>query len=132
MGVPPVVVVQRGASSLALSRMRKFKGKEQQASHAREYVGKVEGELQRIRGGILALMDENLIPSASTGESKELNHKIKCDQIIDIPVVEQRQIHMDRTAQKTSEIPKLRFVDKLGDGCAGHTVSTRAGRGGGR
>ena len=49
----------------------KFKGMEQQASHAREHVAKVEGEIQRIRDGIPALMDENLIPSSSTGESKE-------------------------------------------------------------
>ena len=49
----------------------KFKGMEQQASHAKEYVANVEGELQRIRDGIPALMDENLIPSSSTGESKE-------------------------------------------------------------
>ena len=51
-------------------------------------------------------MDENLIPSANTGKLKELYYKMKCDQIIDIPVVEQRQIHMDPTAQKISEIPK--------------------------
>ena len=49
----------------------KFKGMEQQASHAREHVAKVEGEIQRIRYGIPALMDENLILSSSTGESKE-------------------------------------------------------------
>ena len=49
----------------------KSKGKEQLASYAREYVAKVEGELQRIRDGIPALMDENLIPSTSTGESEE-------------------------------------------------------------
>ena len=49
----------------------KFKGMEQQASHAREHVAKGEGEIQRIRDGIPALMDENLIPSSNTGESKE-------------------------------------------------------------
>ena len=47
------------------------KGDEQLVLHAREYVAKVEGELQKIRDGILALMDENLIPSSSTGELKE-------------------------------------------------------------
>ena len=83
MEVPPVVVVQRGASSPALSR-KKFKSTEQQASHAREYVvAKVEDEMQRIRDGIPALMDENLIPLARTGESKELH-----------------QIHVDQTAQR--------------------------------
>ena len=48
----------------------KSKGKEQLASHAREYVAKVEGELQKIRDGILALMDKNLIRLACTDESR--------------------------------------------------------------
>ena len=33
-------------------------------SYSREYVAKVEGELQKIRDGILALMDKELIPTA--------------------------------------------------------------------
>ena len=37
---------------------------EQPASFAKEYVAKVEAELQKIYDGILALMDQNLIPSA--------------------------------------------------------------------
>ena len=37
---------------------------EQQASYAKEYVAKVEAELQKICDDILALMDKNLIPSA--------------------------------------------------------------------
>ena len=49
----------------------KLKGMEQQAAHAREHVTKVEGEIQRTHDGIPALMDENLIPSSSTGELKE-------------------------------------------------------------
>ena len=43
---------------------------EQQAASAREFVVKVEDELQKFRGGVLALMDKNLIPSAIAGESK--------------------------------------------------------------
>ena len=46
------------------------KGDEQLVSNAREYVEKVEGELQKIRDGILALMDKKLVPSASTGETE--------------------------------------------------------------
>ena len=57
----------------------KFKGKEQLASHAREYVAKVEGELQKIRDGILALMDENLIRLACTDESKVFYYRMKSD-----------------------------------------------------
>ena len=44
------------------------KGKEQLTSNAREYVAKVEGELQKIRDGILALMDKHLISSANIVE----------------------------------------------------------------
>ena len=43
---------------------------EQQADSVKEFVIKVEDELQKFRHGILVLMDKNLIPSASTGESK--------------------------------------------------------------
>ena len=43
---------------------------EQQAAFVREFVIKVEDELQKFRDGILALMDKNLVSSASTGESK--------------------------------------------------------------
>ena len=55
----------------------KFKGKEELVLHAREYVAKVEGELQKIRDGILALMDKNLIPSPNTDELKMFHYKIK-------------------------------------------------------
>ena len=48
----------------------KFKGKEELVLHAREYVAKVEGELQKIRDCILALMDKELIPSPGTDELK--------------------------------------------------------------
>ena len=52
----------------SVEQKEKFKGKEQLASHAREYVANVEGELQKIRDGILALIDKNLVSSACTGE----------------------------------------------------------------
>ena len=55
------------------------KGDEQLVSNAREYVEKVEGELQKIRDGILALMDKKLVPSASTNETKVSYYKKKSD-----------------------------------------------------
>ena len=39
----------------------------------------MEGELQKIREGVLALMDKNLIRLASTDESKVLYYKMKSD-----------------------------------------------------
>ena len=53
--------------------------KEQLVSHAREYIAEVESELQKIRDGVLALMDKNLIPSTSTDELKVLYYKMKSD-----------------------------------------------------
>ena len=57
----------------------KFKGKEELVLHAREYVVKLEGELQKIRDGILALMDKKLVPSASTDETKVSYYRMKSD-----------------------------------------------------
>ena len=61
----------------SIEQKEKSKGEEQLASYAREYVAKVEGELQKIREGVLALMDKNLIQLANTDESKVLYHKMK-------------------------------------------------------
>ena len=63
----------------SIEQNEKLEGKEQLASHAREYIAEVERELQKIRDGILALMDKNFIPSASTDESKMLYYKMKSD-----------------------------------------------------
>ena len=63
----------------SIEQNEKPEGKEQLASHAREYIAEVERELQKIRDGIRALMDKNLTPSASTDESKMLYYKMKSD-----------------------------------------------------
>ena len=39
----------------------------------------MEGELQKVRDGVRALMDKNLIPSPSTDESKVFYYKLKGD-----------------------------------------------------
>merc|ERR1711862_165159 len=57
----------------------KTKGNEDQAKFAREYCTKVEGELQKICDTILGLLDQNLIPKASTGESKVFYQKMMAD-----------------------------------------------------
>ena len=55
------------------------KGNEQQDAYASEYVVKLEAELRKVCDGILALIDENLIHSACTRESKVFYHKMKDD-----------------------------------------------------
>ena len=103
---------------------------EQQAASAREFVIKVEDELQKFRHGILALMDKNLIPSAITGESKMSHYaedghvayaeatKItekSIDEVVDMPVVLQRQEQMIQKMRKTVEDPQVRCIDKISD-----------------
>ena len=63
----------------SVEQKEKSKGEEQLASYAREYVAKVENELQKIREGVLALADKKLIPLPSTDESKTFYYKMKSD-----------------------------------------------------
>merc|ERR1711878_123566 len=44
-----------------------------------EYSGKIEGELQKICSTILGLLDQNLIPLSTSGESKVFYQKMKAD-----------------------------------------------------
>ena len=102
---------------------------EQQADSVREFVIKVEDELQKFRHGILVLMDKNLIPSASTGESKMTHYtrvsdynrylaglaaveaKSKVDK--NVPVVLQRQVPVIQQVLKTVEVPQVQYVDEI-------------------
>ena len=74
----------------SVEQKEKFKGiRSSWSSHAREYVAKVEGELQKIRDGILALMDKKLIPSPSTDESKTFYYKMKVTITVTLPNLQQ-------------------------------------------
>merc|ERR1712146_637552 len=55
------------------------KGNSDNAAYAKEYCGKVEAELDKICQTILGVLDGNLIPKASTGESKVFYQKMKAD-----------------------------------------------------
>ena len=48
----------------SVEQKEKFKGEEQLVSHAREYVAKVKGELQKIRDGILCTHGQGTHPIA--------------------------------------------------------------------
>merc|ERR1712115_586663 len=63
----------------SVEQKEKSKGNEEQAKYAKEYCSKVENELQKICTTILGLLDGNLIPKASTGESKVFYQKMKAD-----------------------------------------------------
>merc|ERR1711990_494955 len=63
----------------SVEQKEKTKGNEENAKYAKEYCAKVEAELQKICDTILGLLDGNLIPKATTGESKVFYQKMKAD-----------------------------------------------------
>ena len=63
----------------SVEQREKSKGEEHLASYAREYVAKVENELQKIHEGVFALTDKKLIRSPSTDDSKAFYYKMKSD-----------------------------------------------------
>merc|ERR1712125_312244 len=63
----------------SVEQKEKTKGNEEQAKYAKEYCQKVEAELQQICDTILGLLDGNLIPKATAGESKVFYQKMKAD-----------------------------------------------------
>merc|ERR1711972_48685 len=63
----------------SVEQKEKTKGNEENAKWAKEYCGKVEGELQGICDKILNLLDGKLIGTAASGESKVFYQKMKAD-----------------------------------------------------
>merc|ERR1719277_1426745 len=64
---------------VSVEAKEKTKGNDASAKWAKEYLGTVEKELQAICDQILGLLDTNLIPKASGGESKVFYQKMKAD-----------------------------------------------------
>merc|ERR1711924_270801 len=58
---------------------RRKRQNEENAKFAKEYCGKVEGELDKICNTILKLLDDKLIAKATNGESKVFYQKMKAD-----------------------------------------------------
>jgi len=63
----------------SVEQKEKTKGNEENGKYAKEYCGKVEGELDKICNDVLKLLDSKLISSAPNGESKVFYQKMKAD-----------------------------------------------------
>jgi len=63
----------------SIEQKEENKGNENHVSRIKEYRSKVETELGNICKDILNVLDEHLIPTASTGESKVFYYKMKGD-----------------------------------------------------
>jgi len=63
----------------SIEQKEESKGNEGQVSLIKEYRQKIEAELAKICEDILEVLDQHLIPSAQSGESKVFYHKMKGD-----------------------------------------------------
>merc|ERR1711912_17668 len=63
----------------SVEQKEKSKGNEENGKNAKEYCGKVEGELDKICTTILELLDKKLIPASGGGESAVFYQKMKAD-----------------------------------------------------
>merc|ERR1712046_183292 len=63
----------------SVEQKEKSKGNEENAKNAKEYCGKVEGELDKICNTILELLDKKLIAGCGGGESAVFYQKMKAD-----------------------------------------------------
>jgi len=63
----------------SIEQKEENKGNENHVARIKEYRSKVENELGNICKDILAVLDEHLIPTATTGESKVFYYKMKGD-----------------------------------------------------
>ena len=63
----------------SIEQKEESKGNEDHVKLIKEYRAKIESELSHICEGILNLLDEHLIPSSTTGESKVFYLKMKGD-----------------------------------------------------
>jgi len=63
----------------SIEQKEESKGNDTQVSLIKDYRKKIESELAKICEDILSVLDQHLIPSAVTGESKVFYHKMKGD-----------------------------------------------------
>ena len=104
----------RCASGRIITSVECAKGNEQQAIHAKEYAVNLEVELQKVCDGILALMDESFIFSASTGEPRDFCYEMKGDYyrlLVDVSMVSQRHAPTIQKALKTVEVSQVQYQE---------------------
>ncbi|RKL03072.1 14-3-3 protein, partial [Fusarium oxysporum] len=63
----------------SIEQKEESKGNSSQVTLIKEYRQKIEAELAKICDDILEVLDQHLIPSAKSGESKVFYHKMKGD-----------------------------------------------------
>ncbi|CAG8471152.1 32_t:CDS:2 [Diversispora eburnea] len=84
----------------SIEQKEETKGNEVQVGFIKEYRSKIEEELTKICDDILEVLDNHLIPSAATGESKVFYHKMKGDYhryLAEFATGERRNLSADKS-----------------------------------
>ncbi|CAH9067119.1 unnamed protein product [Cuscuta epithymum] len=87
---------------------------EEHVSLIKDYRGKVEAELSQVCAGILNLLQSNLVPSASTSESKVFYLKMKGDYhryLAEFKVGDERKQAADDTMNSYKAAQEIALVD---------------------
>ncbi|KAF3929839.1 hypothetical protein ABW20_dc0109841 [Dactylellina cionopaga] len=86
----------------SIEQKEESKGNESQAKLIKEYRQKIEAELAKICEDILDVLDEHLIPSAQSGESKVFYHKMKGDYhryLAEFALGDKRSVSADKSLE---------------------------------
>jgi len=86
----------------SIEQKEESKGNEGQVSLIKEYREKIERELAKICEDILEVLDQHLIPSAQSGESKVFYHKMKGDYhryLAEFAVGDKRKASADKSLE---------------------------------
>ncbi|RHZ90087.1 hypothetical protein Glove_8g43 [Diversispora epigaea] len=84
----------------SIEQKEESKGNDVQVGFIKEYRSKIEEELTKICDDILEVLDNHLIPSAATGESKVFYHKMMGDYhryLAEFAIGERRNLSADKS-----------------------------------
>ncbi|KAK9380663.1 14-3-3 domain-containing protein [Kockiozyma suomiensis] len=98
----------------SIEQKEESKGNELQVKIIKEYRQKIEEELAKICEDILAVLDEHLVPSAKTGESKVFYYKMKGDYhryLAEFTTDEKRKTAADQSLEAYKAATEIAVTD---------------------
>jgi len=98
----------------SIEQKEESKGNEAQVKLIKEYRQKIEEELQKICEDILEVLDQHLIASAKTGESKVFYHKMKGDYhryLAEFAVADKRKGSADKSLEAYKNATEVAQTD---------------------
>ncbi|KAI9749926.1 MAG: hypothetical protein M4579_006678 [Chaenotheca gracillima] len=98
----------------SIEQKEEAKGNESQVGLIKEYRQKIEAELAKICEDILEVLDQHLIPSAQSGESKVFYHKMKGDYhryLAEFALGDKRKLSADKSLEAYKNATEVAQTD---------------------